>query len=109
MSWVALVIFIGVAIWGIDKHLTNYKSEKILAIRKKNRLINEAQKVREFLDNKEWHDMTYEEKECYTIASERLRSLLSYKKNQTPDYSNLTSWPYYYSNYLKNKHDKFTD
>ncbi|HEM8306995.1 MULTISPECIES: hypothetical protein [Providencia] len=108
MSTFTYAFLIVIAIYVINRILSDVRSDIAEDTFKKNKLIKEAQKVREFLDNKEWSDMTNEERECYTIANERLRALLGYKKNQTPDYLNLTSWPHYYCDYLKNKHDKFT-
>lgn len=72
--------------------------EHSLSLRKKNKMISEAQSVVDAMKDISWGDMSEKQRELQECAAERLKLLLSYKKNHAPDhFTGLREWPLWFS------------
>lgn len=62
-------------------------------LKRKAKLISEANMVKERYNGISWDEMNHQDKEMYQCAIERLNYLLSLKKNHTHQESLLPPWP----------------
>ena len=73
-------------------------SEHSSSLRKKNQMISEAQSVVNAMKDISWVDMSEKQRELQECAAERLKLLLSYKRNHAPEYfSGLREWPLWFN------------
>lgn len=75
------------------KIYTTTGSEHKSGLRRKEKLICEAELVIEKTKNLSWNEMDHSQQEMYTCAITRLKVLKSLKPNQTVNENILPAWP----------------
>jgi hypothetical protein len=91
---IALVLF---AAWLLNSW-QGVSARQKAAVKEKNRLISEAEKVINSTSSLSWTEMTAKQREVHECAAERLRTLKSYKKNHAPDsYPFMKEWPLWFT------------
>lgn len=86
-------LILSILVFCMYKLYTRAGAEQKSGLRRKQKLIYEAETVIEKYRNLAWHEMEKSQQEMYTCAMNRLSTLNSLKSHQTVNENLLPAWP----------------